>query len=243
MATSIADKFLAPEYIKFVDMVKKSSGEASLLIQNNKVIYGNTKAVVPSFRNAQDIKDELESLKVSLLLKINDLYDTIITVEEPMTYKPKYQSLVSQVQQIDMVIDEIDAYLSSTNEQKVTMAITETHSKLLSNKSTIQQVVNSTSSDVHLSKKDIKKLVELHKEAVKLEEQWTEAQNENEVDYIIWESNDKGDSTHTDGLARISLLEQSPKSSKSSKSSKRLSTAKKAVIKKATKKVMLQRLS
>lgn len=239
MATSIADKFLAPEYIKFVDVVKKSSGDASLIIQNNKVIYGSVKAVVPSFRNAQDIKDELESLKVSLLLKINDLYDTIITVEEPMTYKPKYQSLVSQVQQIDMVIDEIDAYLSSTNEQKVTIPITETHSKLLSNKSTIQQVVNSTSSDVHVSKKNIKKLVELHKEGVKLEEQWMEAQNENEINYIIWESKDEGSSTDTSGLTGTPLIDQS----KSSKSSKRLSVAKKAVIKKATKKVMLQKLT
>lgn len=236
MATSIADKFLAPEYIKFVDIVKKSSGEASLIIQNNKVIYGSVKAVVPSFRNAKEIKDELESLKVSLLLKINDLYDTIITVEEPMTYKPKYQSLVSQVQQIDMVIDEIDAYLSSTNEQKVTIPITEIHSKLLSNKSIIQQVVNSTSSDVHVSKKNIKKLVELHKEGVKLEEQWKEAQNENEVNYIIWESKDEGGSTDTNSLVGTSLLEKS-------KSSKRLSIAKKAVIKKATKKVMLQKLT
>jgi hypothetical protein len=237
MDTSIADKFLSPEYNKFVELVKKSSGEASLSVQNNKVVYGSVKAVIPTFRNVEDVKSELEHLKVSLLLKVNDLYDKIITVDEPMIYKSKYQSIVSQVQHIDMMIDEIDAYLNTTNEQKVTMAITETHTKLSSNKSNVQQVINSTSGDVHVSKKNIKKLVDLHREGVKMEEQWKEANNVNAINYIIWDRKDDEKETvvasKNDGLVGTS----------SSKSSKRLSVAKKAVIKKATKKVMLQKLS
>lgn len=237
MDLSIADKFISPDYNKFAELVKKSSGDASLLVQNNKVIYGNMKAMVPTFRDVEYVKADLESLKVSLLLKVNDLYDKIITADEPTIYKSKYQSIVSQVQHIDLMIDEIDAYLNNVNEQKVTMPITEAHAKLSVNKNNVHQVMNATSGDVHVSKKNIKKLVELHKEGIKLEEQWKDAKNVNEVNYIIWNSKDDGKE------AVVNANKNVPVETTSSTSSRKLSVAKKAVIKKATKKVMLQKLS
>lgn len=235
MDTTIADKFLTPEYNKFVELVKKSGGESTLQIVNNKVVYGSTKVVVPTFKNVADIKDELETKKVSLLLQVNDLYDKIITVDEPTLYKSKYQGVVSQVQHIDMLIDEIDAYINNINEVKVTVPITTAQAKLSSNKSNIQEVVNAIDGDVHVAKKNVKKLVALHKDGIKLEGDWAEAKTIGEINYIIW---DRKDETKTDTSASFV-----PSSSKTPKSSKRLSVAKKAVIKKATKKVMVQKLA
>lgn len=239
METTIADKFLTPEYNKFVELVKKSGGESTLQVINNRVVYGSSKAVVPTFRSVEDVKADLETRKVSLLLKVNDLYEKIITSDEPELYKSKYQSVVSQVQQIDMLIDEMDAYIANINEQKVTMPIAEAQAKLSSNKSNVQEVVNAIGGDVHVGKKNVKKLVGLHKDGVKLEADFAEAKSMGSMDYIIWEhkeDDDKDTTTHN-------MLSYLPSSTKTSTSSKRLSVAKKAVIKKATKKVMLQKLA
>lgn len=233
MSTTIADRFLTPDYVKFTELVKKSSGDKTLKLINNKVVYGNTKTNVPSFKNIEDVKGELESARTSLLLKGNDLYDKIVTSDEPVLYKGKYQSIVGQVEQIDRMIDEIDAYVNNVNEQKVTMPIMEFQAKLQNNKNMVHQLATATEGDVYISKKNVQKLVALHKEGNQLETNLKDAENAIEFDYIIWDNKNEVTKVLTkNNVVRVP-----------STSSKRLSVAKKAIIKKATKEVMLKKLT
>lgn len=237
-STKVADSFQTPEYMKFKELVKKSAGDASMVVQDNKVVYGSAKSTVPSFRSIEDVKKELDDLKLSILLKINDLYDKIVVSDEPSVYKAKYQSFVHQVQLIEMMVDDIDVYVNGINEQLVTMPITELQSRLDGIKASAQQIGNSTEGDVYVSKKGVKKLVELHKEGVKVEGQLVEAMEAAELNYIIWNTPKAVQNT----VANADKL-QIPLVPSAVKSSTRLSAAKKAIIKKTTKKVMLQKLS
>lgn len=237
-STKVADSFQTPEYMKFKELVKKSAGDSSILVQDNKVVYGSAKSSVPSFRSVEDVKKELDELKLSILLKINDLYEKILVSDEPNVYKAKYQSFVHQVQLIEMMIDEIDVYVNGINEQLVSMPIIELQSRLDGIKASVQQTGNSTEGDVYVSKKGVKKLAELHKEGIKIEGQLVEAKEAAELNYIIWNTPQAVQSAvaNADKLP-ITLITSAVKSST------RLSAAKKAIIKKTTKKVMLQKLA
>jgi len=237
-STKVADSFQTPEYMKFKELVKKSAGDSSILVQDNKVVYGSAKSSVPSFRSVEDVKKELDELKLSILLKINDLYEKILVSDEPNVYKAKYQSFVHQVQLIEMMIDEIDVYVNGINEQLVSMPIIELQSRLDGIKASVQQTGNSTEGDVYVSKKGVKKLAELHKEGIKIEGQLVEAKEAAELNYIIWNTPQAVQSAvaNADKLP-IPLIPSAVKSST------RLSAAKKAIIKKTTKKVMLQKLA
>lgn len=237
-STKVADSFQTPEYMKFKELVKKSASDASMVVQDNKVVYGSAKSAVPSFRSVEDVKKELDELKLSILLKINDLYDKIVVSDEPNVYKAKYQSFVHQVQLIEMMIDDIDAYVNGVNEQLVTLPLTELQSRLDGIKASVQQIGNSTEGDVYVSKKGVKKLADLHKESVKVEGQLVEAKEAAELNYIIWNT-PKAVQTVVTNADKLQI----PLVSSAVKSSTRLSAAKKAIIKKTTKQVMLQKLA
>jgi hypothetical protein len=229
---SIADRFQTPDYNKFKDIVSKSGSDASLKIKNNKIIYGNSSVEVPFFKDADILKVELEQQKTKLLLQSNDLYDKIVIAEEPLLYKAKYTSLVNQIQKIDMIIDELDSYLSSLNEQQVITPIVMIENEINHKKDSVQQIVSSTRDDVYLGKKASSKLLYLHNTLVKLEQQLKEAKEVNTINYIIW------DKPLEDTVEKVNVVVNATKSS-----SKKLTSAKKAVIKKATKKLMVNKLS
>lgn len=234
--TSIAEKFQSPDYIRFSDVAKRSSADASMKILDNKLVYGNTKVGVPSFRNIDEVKAEIQSTKLNLLLKVNDLYDKIVVADEPIIYKAKYNSIVGQIQQIEQLLDEIDSYVSTVNEQKVWLPISNLLTKIDNNKMSASQVISNSQDDVYTTKRNVSKLVSLHKEGVKLATELADAKDVNELDYIIWERK-----TEIDNKSLAPVNKERTRATSST--GKRLSIAKKAVIKKATKKVMLQKLT
>lgn len=232
-SVSIAERFNTPEYTKFREIVSKSGLDASLKIKNNKVIFGNTSVHVPFFKSVTDVKEELDEKKQKLLLEFNDLYDQIVISEEPMMYKNRYQNVLKEIEQIEVVTDEIDSYILSVNEQKVMKPISTLLQDIENNKNNTQYVIEGTKDNVHTPKKSISKLAFNHNTGVKLEQKLKEAKEVSEINYIIWDKPLKDDLYETE-----KVIESKRKTS----STKKLTSAKKVVIKKATKKLMVEKL-
>lgn len=234
-STSITERFNTPHYNKFKEIITKSGLDASVKIKNNKVHFGSTSIEVPYFKSVNDVKEELEDKKLKLLLQSNDLYDKIIISDDPHLYKNKYQKILSEIQQIDTLVDEIDSYIDSINQIKVTNPIMELKQEIDNNRMKTEYTINDTVEDVHTSKKVISKLVSYHNTAIKLEQQLKEAKEVSEVSYIIWDKPLEDKITNTE----VSVIS----SKKSPSKSKRLTPAKKAIIKKTTKHLMIDKLS
>lgn len=232
-SVSIAERFNTPEYVKFRDIVTKSGLDASLKIKNNKVFFGNTSAMIPFFKSAVDVKEELEKKKQTLLLEFNDLYDKIVISDEPIMYKNRYQTVSKDIEQIDLIIDEIDSYIASVNEQKINKPVSNLMQEIESNKNNAQYVIEETRDNVHTPKKSIIKLASYHNTGVKLEQKLKEAKETSETNYIIWDKPLKDDMYENEKVIE---------SSKKTSTSKKLTSAKKVVIKKATKKLMAEKL-
>jgi hypothetical protein len=233
-STSIAERFNTPDYVKFRDIVSKSGLDSTLKIKNNKVVFGNNSAEVPYFKNITDVKKELEDRKVKLLLEFNDLYDKIIISNEPIIYRNKYNSISQTIEQIEVMIDEIDSYFVSVNEQKLSNPIKNIEQEIDSNKATCKFVIDSTNDNVHIPKSAINKLVSVHNLGVKLEQKLKEAKEASEVNYIIWDKPLKAEVVENEAIVVTK---------RTASTTKKLTSAKKAVIKKATKHLMLEKLS
>lgn len=233
-STSIAERFNTPDYIKFRDIVLKSGLDSTLKIKNNKIHFGNTSIEIPYFKSITDVKDELENRKQKLLLELNDLYDKIIISNEPIIYKNKYNNVLQSIEQIELTIDEIDTYISSVNEQKVYNPIRSFEQEIENNKRNSKFVIESTSDSIHIPKAAINKLVSAHNLGVKLEQKLKEAKEATEINYIIWDKPLKAEVVENEAIVI-------PK--RKTSSLKKLTSAKKAVIKKATKQLMVEKLS
>jgi len=232
-STSIVERFNTPDYFKFKDIVSKSGLDSTLKIRNNKVIFGNSSVEVPYFKCITDVKDELETRKQQLLLEFNDLYDKIIISDQPIIYKNKYNNTSQSIEQIEQMIDEIDSYIASVNEQKVFNPIKSIEQDIENNKNNCTFVVESTKDDVHIPKTAINKLVSAHQLNVKLEQKLKEAKEVSEINYIIWDKPLKAEVVENETIVVTN---------RKTSSTKKLTSAKKAVIKKATKQLMVEKL-
>jgi hypothetical protein len=236
MHINIAERFQTPEYQTFKDFAKKSAAESSISVINNKIVYGKVKVDIPFFRNVESIKTELQEKRTKLYLEYNDLYETIVICDEPILYKKRYQTIIDSIEQVDRVIDEIDAYVNSVNEQRSVLPISSIQQQIETNKSNVQYAMNSMKDDVHVAVKSAKQLLSYHKKGNNLEQELKEAKDISPLDYIIWDE------------PSIDLKDLKARASKGREpvrvtSSKKLSAAKKAIIKKATKKVMVDKLT
>jgi hypothetical protein len=234
ISVSIAERFNTPDYEKFRDIVSKSGLDGSLKVRNNKIVFGSSSIKIPYFKSTSDVKEELELKKQKLLLEFNDLYDKIIISEEPIIYRNRYQNVSKSIEQIDLMIDEIDSYISTVNEEKINNPISKILQEIQNNKNNTQYAIEGTKDNVHIPKSVINKVVAYHNTGVKLEHKLKEAKDVNETNYIIWDKPLKDDIYETQEV----LV-----SSKKSSSTKKLTSAKKVVIKKATKKLMVEKLS
>lgn len=233
-STSIAERFNTPDYIKFRDIVSKSGMDSTLKIRNNKIIFGNSSVEVPYFKNIKDVKEELENRKQTLLLEFNDLYDKIIVSDEPIIYKNKYNNVSQNIEQIELMIDEIDSYITSMNEQKLINPINTIEQAIENNKNNTRFAVESTKDSVHIPKTVINKLVSVHNLGVQLEQKLKEAKEANEINYIIWDKPLKAEVVENE-VIKVPRRKTS--------TTKKLTPAKKTVIKKATKQLMVETLS
>lgn len=232
-STSIAERFNTPDYLKFKDIVSKGGLDSTLRIKNSKIIFGNSSIEVPYFKNITDVKEELENKKQRLLLEFNDLYDKIIISDEPIVYKNKYNNVSQNIEQIELMIDEIDSYVSSINEQKIFNPIKTIEEDIENNKNNIKFAVESTKDNVHIPKSTINKLVSAHNLGVKLEQKLKEAKEASEINYIIWDKPLKTEVVENEAIVM---------NKRTSSTTKKLTSAKKAIIKKATKQLMVEKL-
>lgn len=233
-STSIAERFNTPDYSKFKEVVSKSGLDSTLKIKNNKVIFGNSSVEVPYFKNVVDVKTELEQKKQNLLLEFNDLYDKIIISDEPIIYRNKYNNVSQTIEQIELMIDEIDSYIQSVNESKIISSIRNIELDIENNKTICKLLVDSATDNVHIPKTSVNKLVSAHNLSVKLEQKLKEAKEVSEINYIIWDKPLKEEVKENESI----LVTKRQLSS-----TKKLTSAKKAVIKKATKQLMVEKLS
>lgn len=233
-STSIAERFNTPDYSKFKEVVSKSGLDSTLKIKNNKVIFGNSSVEVPYFKNVVDVKTELEQKKQNLLLEFNDLYDKIIISDEPIIYRNKYNNVSQTIEQIELMIDEIDSYIQSVNESKIISSIRNIEQDIENNKTICKLLVDSAKDNVHIPKTSVNKLVSAHNLSVKLEQKLKEAKEVSEINYIIWDKPLKEEVKENESI----LVTKRQLSS-----TKKLTSAKKAVIKKATKQLMVEKLS
>lgn len=231
---SIAERFNTPEYGKFRDMVSKSGLDSTLKIKNNKIVFGNNSVEIPYFKNITDVKEDLENTKQKLLLEFNDLYDKIIISDEPIIYRNRYNNVLQSIEQIDNMIDEIDTYILSVNEQKFFNPIKSIEQDIENNKNNCKFIIESTNDNVHIPKVAINKIVSAHNLSVKLEQKLKEAKEANEINYIIWDKPLKNEI-----IENQSIVITKRKTS----TTKKLTSAKKAVIKKATKHLMVEKLT
>lgn len=234
ISVSIAERFNTPDYNKFRDIVSKSGLDGSLKVKNNKIVFGNSSVQIPFFKNVNDVKEELENKKLQLLLEFNDLYDKIIISDEPIVYRNRYQNVSKSIEQIDIIIDEIDSYVSHVNEEKINIPILQISQDIENNKNNTQFVIEGIQDNVHIPKTAINKFVTYHNTGVKLEQKLKEAKEVNETNYIIWDKPLKDD-IYEDQEVLVS--------NKKSSSTKKLTSAKKVIIRKATKKLMVEKLS
>lgn len=233
-STSIAERFNTPDYMKFRDIVSKSGLDATLRIKNNKIMFGNSSVDIPYFKNVNNVIEELEEKKQKLLLELNDLYDKIIVSDEPIIYKNKYNNALQNIEQIDVMIDEITSYTSSINEQRIYNPIRIIEQDIEHNKDNSKFVVESVKDNVHIPKTAINKLVTAHNLGIKLEQKLKEAKEASEIDYIIWDKPLK-----REVIENETIVVNKRKTS----TTKKLTPTKKAIIKKATKQLMVERLS
>ena len=232
-STSIAERFNTQDYFKFKDIVLKSGLDATLKIKNNKIVFGNNIVEIPYFKNIADVKEELENRKQKLLLEFNDLYDKIVISEEPIIYKNKYNNISQSIEQIELMIDEIDSYTSSVNEKKLLDPIKTIEHDIENNKNIYNFTIENTKNNLHIPKSVINKLVTAHTLGVKLEQKLKEAKEISEVDYIIWDKPLKAEVIENEIIVVPS---------RKTTNTKKLTSAKKAVIKKATKQLMVEKL-
>lgn len=237
--TTFAKSFQSPEYLKFKEFISKSSTDGTVHISNNKVVYGSKSTPIPAFKDTELVRDILEDKKQTLLLEYSDIYDKIVIADEPLLFKKKYQGIVDAITEINLQLDELNAYVSTVHDQKVQLPRTKIEEKIAQNNIRVQTLMNGMNENVHLSKKKVQELVVIHKDNMSLQQQLTEAKNATDMSYVIWGDNsNKNGNVHVKNSPSIYRPTQVLQSK-----NVRLTDAKKIAIKKSAKHLMVEKLS
>lgn len=183
-ATSLAEKFASPEYISFKETVDRASLDNKLVIKNQYVSYGKHKVKIPSFVNANAVIEYLEAERVKLLLEYNDVYEKIVVSDKPQAFKTSYEKLVTSISNLEILIEEIHAFIESRNVSNKTDMV-EVQLKELTTK--ISETASALQANGVFDAVKVKQLVNLFHEGTRLHNAHIEAQNEPYFNYIIYD--------------------------------------------------------
>jgi hypothetical protein len=183
-ATSLAEKFASQEYISFKETVDRASLDNKLVIKNQHVTYGKHKVKIPNFVNANEVIEYLEAERVKHLLDYNDVYEKIIVSDKPQAFKTSYEKLVTLISNLEVLIDEIHAFIESRNVSNKT-DIVERQLKDVATK--ISETASVLEANGVFDTIKVKQLVNLFHEGTRLHNAHIEAQHEPYFDYVIYD--------------------------------------------------------
>lgn len=181
---SLAEKFASQEYMSFKETVERSSLDNKLVIKNKHVVYGKQKVKVPNFVNAKRLIEFLEGERVKHLLEYNDIYQKILVSDKPQIFKSSYDKLVTTIANIEVLIDEIHAFVESRSADKRADTV---GSKLKDVIDKAHNTAQALQANGVLDVVKVKQLVALFHESLQLHSTHIEAKQEPLQDYVIYD--------------------------------------------------------
>lgn len=183
-AASLAEKFASQEYMSFKETVERASLDNKLVIKNKHVVYGKQKVRVPNFVNAKSLIEYLEGERVKHLLEYNDIYQKILVSDKPQVFKSSYDKLVTTISNIEVLIDEIHAFVESRNSDKWSDVM---GAKLKDVTDKAHSTAQALQANGVLDVVKVKQLVDLFHESLQLHNAHTEAKQQPLHDYVIYD--------------------------------------------------------
>lgn len=237
-ASTFIEAFKNPEYLKFKELVHKSSGDGSVKLVRGNIEYGKHKAKVPAFIDAAALQDKLYVERVSLLMTFSDLHDKIIISDDPILYKKQYECVVAAIEKVDATLDQLNAYVATVYEETIVAPLTALEAALEDERLKALMLTSTLQDTVHVPKKKAQDLAAIHKRVMNLLSEISQAKMKPNSPFVIWDENNG----ETNCTKEVRSRSRSSASATPTSSSKRLSVAKKAAIKQTTKRTIVEKL-
>ena len=181
-SVNFGDAFNSAEYLAFKNAVSKVSLDNKLLIKDNHVVIGKTKYHVPNFVNYLEHIEYLEGERAILLMKYSDAYDRIIVSDRPERYKHAFDELVTKINNIEVLIDELKTFIETKNEVKLQDILKQ---QIADNNQKVSLLVEGSKDRIVIDTAIAKDALSLYKTNINLHNSLSEAKHVLPHDYVI----------------------------------------------------------
>lgn len=176
------EEFSSPEYLTFRDAMSKVALENKVHVKDNFIVVGKNRYPVPNFVNYKEYINQLEKERSVLLMKYNDVYDKIVIAERPEKFKSMFDDLVTQINNIEVLIDEVITFIETRNKVRVADTLKQ---QIDGNNNHVTQLINNSKGSVVVDADITKNIISLYKANLNLHNSLDEAKHTLPHDYII----------------------------------------------------------
>ncbi len=181
---SYEDAFNTPGYLSFKDAVAKISLDNKVVVKDNNIVFGKTKVGIPHFVNYQEHLEELQQERSLLLKAYIDVYDKIVIADKPEKYKHSFNDLVSKINNVEVLIDELQTFIHAKNQSSLKNTLQQ---ELHTNNAKIDNLIHRSKDNLVVDSGLLKEIVSLHKTSINLHASLMDAKHILPHDYVIIE--------------------------------------------------------
>jgi hypothetical protein len=176
------EEFTSPEYLAFREAMSKVALENRVHVKDNFIVVGKNRYNVPNFVNYQDYINQLEEERSVLLMKYNDVYERIVISERPDKFKSMFDDLVTKINNIEVLIDEVRTFIETRNKEHVADKLQQ---QIDGNNDHANQLIDNSKGSVVVDTAITKQIISLYKANLNLHNSLNEAKHTLPHDYII----------------------------------------------------------
>jgi hypothetical protein len=181
---SYEDAFNTPEYSRFKDAIAKTSLDNKVIVKDNNIVFGKNKVSIPHFVNYLQHLEELQQERSVLLKAYSDVYDKIITADRPEKHKQSFNELVSKINSIEVLIDELQTFIHTKNQISLKNTLQQ---EILTTNAKIDNLINGSRDNLVVDTGLLNEIVSLHKTNINLHASLNDAKHILPHDYVIVE--------------------------------------------------------
>lgn len=181
---SYEDAFNTPEYLRFKDAIAKISLDNKVIVKDNNIVYGKNKFSIPHFVNYLQHLEELQQESSVLLKAYSDIYEKIIIADRPEKYKQSFNELVSKINNVEVLIDELQTFIHTKNQTSLKDTLQQ---EMHATNDKIDNLINGSMDNLVVDTGLLKEIVSLHKTSINLHASLNDAKHILPHDYVIVE--------------------------------------------------------